>query len=336
MKSKLLATITIMICLNSCSKLPFEKDMASTDPLVNFEYLWDQVDQKYAYFTLKNIDWDSIKRDYQPLISKDMAQDSLFSVLGSMLNELKDDHTNLISPFNISRYNVSIKGDDNMEYRIVQKHYLREQEYTTGGFKHGFMADNTIGYLRYSSFADNVTNYHMAYILNRYRDTKGIVIDIRENGGGNITNISKILSFFTAEKKLVMYNRTRNGRGRDDFGPYEPYHIEPSGSIHTYTKPVVVLIDRSSYSASTFFALASKAMDNFTLVGDKTGGGGGLPNGGQLPNGWRYRFSISQSYDLDKINYSEEGVEPEHYITLDWSDLTRDEILDFAISYLTN
>jgi C-terminal processing protease CtpA/Prc len=133
-----------------------------------------------------------------------------------------------------------------------------------------------------------------------------------------------------------MYNRTRNGRGRDDFGPYEPYYIEPSGSPYTYTKPVVVLTDRGSYSASTFFALAAKAMDTFTLVGDKTGGGGGLPNGGQLPNGWRYRFSISQSYDLDKINYSEEGVEPEYYKKFNWNNLDKDEILDFAIEYLTD
>lgn len=61
----------------------------------------------------------------------------------------------------------------------------------------------------------------------------------------------------------------------------------------------MVLIDRYSYSASTFFSVITKAFDQIKLVGDYTGGGGGIPNGGQLPNGWFYRFSVSQLLDLN-------------------------------------
>jgi C-terminal processing protease CtpA/Prc len=66
-------------------------------------------------------------------------------------------------------------------------------------------------------------------------------------------------------------------------------------------------------------------------MGDTTGGGGGLPNGGQLPNGWTYRFSISQLLDLNGNNYAEDGVAPEIFESFNWSDLTKDEILDRAI-----
>ncbi|HSJ67968.1 MAG TPA: hypothetical protein VK921_09850, partial [Anditalea sp.] len=64
------------------------------------------------------------------------------------------------------------------------------------------------------------------------------------------------------------------------------------------------------------------------------GGGGGLPNGGQLPNGWTYRFSVSQLLDLQGNNYSEQGVPPDIFAEFDWTDLTKDEILDRAMEEL--
>ena len=93
----------------------------------------------------------------------------------------------------------------------------------------------------------------------------------------------------------------------------------------------MVLVDRGSYSATSLFALATKAFSNITLVGDTTGGGGGLPSGGQLPNGWTYRFTVSQVLDLNGNNFTEDGVPPDIKAAFDWSDLTKDEILERAI-----
>jgi C-terminal processing protease CtpA/Prc len=59
-----------------------------------------------------------------------------------------------------------------------------------------------------------------------------------------------------------------------------------------------------------------------------------LPNGGQLPNGWYYRFSVSQLLDLNGENHAEDGVVPDIVATFDWSDLTRDEIIDRAVGEL--
>lgn len=329
-------TILLITFLYSCQKLIFDKDRASDDPFENFDYLWNEVDKKYAYFTLKSVDWDHVRQRYRPMLYTGMSEDSLFNVLGNMLNELRDDHTNLMSPFNVSRYRPIIAGEDNFDYNIVRKYYINESEYTTGGFQHGRIKNQSIGYIRYKTFMTNVTNEEMDFLLNRYKNTIGIIIDLRENGGGNFVNIPRILNRFTDKKTLVMYNRTRNGPGRDDFGPYEPFYITPSDKIKYLGKPVVVLIDGGSYSASTFFALATKAMDNVFLIGETTGGGGGLPNGGQLPNGWVYRFSITQSYDLDKINYAEEGVPPDFRCKLNWLNTNRDEIVELAIDKIVN
>lgn len=322
----------ILLILSSCEKILFEPDKGTRDPLTNFDYLWNEVDKKYSYFELKNIDWNATKNNYRSLLTNNSTDEELFEVLANMLNELRDDHTNLVSPFNISRYNVVLTGQENYRQRTIDEFYI-PNIWISSSFAHGFLDNNKIGYIRYESFMNEFRDEELDFILNRYRNTKGIILDLRQNGGGNVFNVPKILSRFTESKTLVAYSITRNGPNHNDFSERENFYITPY-SGDKYLKPLVVLIDRGSYSASTFFALATKAFPNITLIGDTTGGGGGLPNGGQLPNGWTYRFSVSQLIDLNGNNYAETGVPPDVEAAFDWSDLTKDEIIEKAILML--
>lgn len=326
---KFFGIIIVLALFASCEKILFEKDYASSDPYTNFEYLWNEVDKKYSYLELKGVDWDEIKNQYKARLYLEMSEDSLFNVLAAMVNELKDDHSNLISPFNISFYNVDLTGPDNINYRTLREYYIPSAHFT-GSFVHSFLAGNHIGYVRFGSFATDVDDKMLDHILTRYKDTRGLILDLRSNGGGAIFNIPRILERFSMQRTLVAHSITRNGPNSDDFGPKEPFYIDAHNGI-TYHKPVMVLIDRASYSATTFFALATKSFPHITLVGDTTGGGGGLPAGGQLPNGWIYRFSVSQLLDLQGNNYAEHGVPPDIAVNYDWSDLTKDEIIERAM-----
>ena len=331
MIQRIILFLTIFL-FASCERLLFEPDKATKNSLENFEYLWNEIDKKYSYFELKKIDWDEVRTRYRARLLSGAAPNDevLFKLMGDMMNELRDDHTNLISPFNVQIYNVALKHKPNFNWRTVQEHYLKEPYYTAG-FTHDFLENKQIGYIRYSSFMFGATDNSLDFIINRYSGTRGLILDLRENGGGDLNNIIRILSRFVSSKTLVAYNRTRNGRGRNDFGSYEPFYITPSSSTFKYLKPVMVLVDRGSYSATTFFALATKALPLMVLVGDTTGGGGGLPNGGELPNGWIYRFSISQVSDLDKNIYAENGVPADIAAEFDWTNLQKDEIIEKAI-----
>ena len=59
-----------------------------------------------------------------------------------------------------------------------------------------------------------------------------------------------------------------------------------------------------------------------------------MPNGGQMPNGWRYRFSITQTLSLDGSSEFENGVPPDSQIYFNWPDRTRDEVPEAAIAEL--
>ncbi|EPR71460.1 S41 family peptidase [Cyclobacterium qasimii] len=83
----------------------------------------------------------------------------------------------------------------------------------------------------------------------------------------------------------------------DDFSTWEDITV-PAGE-DVYSGPVVVLTNRRSYSATTFFAQMMKELPQVTIVGDQTGGGGGIPVYGELINGWTYRFSGTQTIDME-------------------------------------
>lgn len=329
----LVLLIAMSIITSSCEFIAFDRTNASSDPYENFDYLWNEIDRKYSYFELKNIDWNQIKATYETQLIDSMSDEQLFNVLANMMNELRDDHSNLIAPFNVSRYNLPLKKPANINMRTIQEHYITNGQ-STGSLFHDYLPGGQIAYIRYQSFMDYIDNQQLDYIINRYKNTKGMIIDLRDNGGGSIMNISMILERFVDEKTLVGYFKTRNGVEHNNFTENNNFYLNSYDSIR-YKQPVVVLIDRGSYSATTMFAVATKALDNITLVGDTTGGGGGLPNGGQLPNGWNYRFSISQLLDLNGNNYAEAGVPPDVTASFDWSDLSKDEILEKAIELLS-
>jgi C-terminal processing protease CtpA/Prc len=318
--------------LTSCERIFWEENLASNDPRENFEYLWNQVDRHYSYFDVKEIDWNEVKTRYNDSIRDGMREEELFRVLGNMMNELRDDHTNLVSPFNISMYEVALNYQPNYNERTIRDYYIPEMMHT-GSLAHNFVAGDSIAYVRYSSFMSPVSNEDMDFVLQRYANTKGLILDLRANGGGNMLNIPIIMERFVDERVLTGYNETRNGPGHEDFSEPVGFYYNTYDGIR-YTKPVMVLVDRGSYSATTFFSLTTKALDNVTLVGDTTGGGGGLPNGGQLPIGWTYRFSVSRLLDLDGQNYAEQGVPPDILASFDWNDLTKDEILERAMEEL--
>lgn len=324
--------VAIAGIFSSCEKILFEPAKPSRDPLTNFDYLWSEVDKKYSYFELKKINWDQIKTKYRSTLSANSNEQELFKALADMLNELRDDHTNLISPFNMSRYNVALRSPQNFNKFTVEKYYV-PNAWITGPFVHDFVGNNEIGYIRYESFASGFSDQDLDLVIRRFQNTKGIILDLRSNGGGDILNPPKILSRFVQSPTLVGYFITRNGPNRNSFGERENFFLTPYSGIK-YNKPVAVLTDRGSYSATSFFSLATKALPNVMLVGDTTGGGGGLPNGGQLPNGWTYRFSISQTLDINGKNYAEDGVPPDHLASFNWADLTKDPIIDRAIQLL--
>ncbi len=335
----LLAAI-ITTCCSSCEKIFMESDPEGT-PTSTFQYLWQKVDEQYAFFDVKAVNWDSVRLVYAPLVTDDISNDSTFAVLAAMLNCLNDGHVNLTSRYDVSRCEaVYTRMYERMQIdpRVVALHYLGPDYHSTGGFRHNGLRHDSVIYVRYSSFSGSASPKYFDYIVHHYPKAQGLVLDLRQNGGGMIENVWNLLRMLPYSGNKLYETQIKSGPKHNEFSPLEsvltPHNLD---NYKPYDKPMLVLTDRGSYSATSFFALCCKSYPNVTTLGDTTGGGLGLPNGGQLPNGWYYRFSITRTIAPDGGNY-ENGVPPDETLFLD-TIATRqghDNIIDRAIAIILN
>ena len=310
----------------SCESYNFDFE---NNPQGNLDALWTILDKNYCYFDYKEINWDSIGTSYKARVTPNMSNDALFDLMGQMLSELKDGHANLIATHDITRY-WSWKEDypANFNSNIIDE-YLSTDYATASSMKYKILEDN-VGYIYYGSFSNPVSNSGLSQILNRMAICNGIILDVRNNGGGNLVNVERIASRFFNERALVGYISHKVGPGHNDFSDLFPKYLDSSNSIR-YQKPVVILTNRGCYSATNEFVSTMKHAHNATIVGDKTGGGGGLPFSSELPNGWSVRFSTSPTFNAAK-EHIEFGVEPDVRLSMTASDINRmrDTYIEYA------
>lgn len=309
------------------------EEQFDNSPKGNFEALWKIMDEGYCFFEYKDIDWDAVYRKYEPMITEDMGQDGLFEVLGNMLGELKDGHVNLYSASDMSRY-WSWHEDypRNFDILTIENRYLGNSYRIAGGMKYTILSDN-IGYVYYEDFSRAVGEGNLDEMLAYFAPCNGIIFDVRDNGGGTLTYAERIAARFTNEKVHTGYIMHKTGPGHNQFSQPKPVYVEPSNRIR-WQKPVAVLTNRSAYSTTNEFANIMRYMPNAVLIGDRTGGGAGLPFTSELPNGWGVRFSASPHLDAEK-NHIEFGIEPD--IKIDLTSLTlHDDIIEEARKTLKN
>ena len=164
---------------------------------------------------------------------------------------------------------------------------------------------------------------------------KGIVLDLRANSGGYGENVSNFMScFYTGEKDLY-YTRFKEGAAHSIVGR-ELVTSEIGNGLVDENIPVVLLVDRYTYSAANLCAFIMADLPNVTLIGERTGGGGGSLRDVALPNGWVLCYTASKFYSMDDMDM-ELGIEPDIYVPYD-EELEKkgDALFDRAVEYLDN
>ncbi|MDL2322843.1 S41 family peptidase [Bacteroidales bacterium OttesenSCG-928-A17] len=329
MKRQIIYSVFLACCI---SFLPgcIEIEKFDNSSRGNFEALWKIIDEQYCFLDYKDVDWDEIYKSYSSRINDRMDQESLFMLLDEMLQELKDGHVNLVSPFDIGRYWKWFEDyPSNFNSSLIDDYYLKKYYSIAGGIRYKVLEDN-IGYMYYGDFSSGLGETNLDYIIDRLAVCEGIIIDVRDNGGGLLSNAEKLASRFVNEKTLVGYIQHKTGKGHNDFSTPHPRYIEPNGRLR-YQKPVVVLTNRSCYSATNDFVNSMKTCPNVTILGDRTGGGSGLPFTSEIPNGWSVRFSACPMYDAE-MNHLEFGIDPDIRVDMNDEDAKegKDTIIETA------
>lgn len=322
-----------LLCATSCIR----EDVSGNTPEANFESLWKIIDEQYCFLDYKKqeygLDWDQVHETYAKRITPSMGWEALFEVLSEMVAELRDGHVNLTSSLASSQYRQWFDSYPRNFSDSIQSIYLKKDYNQSSGLTYQIL-ENNIGYIYCSSFSNGIGDGNLDQTLNRLAICDGLIIDVRNNGGGNLTTAQKLAARFTNQKTLVGYMTHKTGKGHSDFSNPYPVYIEPSNGIR-WQKRAVVLTNRRSFSATNDFVNSMKQFPLITIVGDKTGGGSGLPFTSEIPCGWSIRFSASPILD-PQMNQIEFGINPDVKVDMTSEDMQKgkDTMIEIACKLL--
>ncbi len=182
--------------------------------------------------------------------------------------------------------------------------------------------DKDTGYIHIISFIGNDTPLEFINAMNKIKDTKGLILDLRGNTGGLFQNAVFVSNLFLKSGDIVSVI------GRD--GLSSSYRVQRGEFV--YDKPLVVLVDGDSASASEIVSGALKDNNRAKIVGTKTFGKGVVQKIYALPNQMGMNLTIAKYLTPSGRDINEKGIEPDYEVTFTRDDVNKnfDRQLEFA------
>ncbi len=184
-------------------------------------------------------------------------------------------------------------------------------------------------YIRISQFGDNTNREWMTMIkgisdkLNQDKNIKGVILDLRNNPGGYLTDAQFVASEFLPMRTLVV--------SQDSGITKTQLNVQRQGLLTDTKVKVVVLINKGSASASEIVAGALKDHNRATLVGETSFGKGTVQQAEDLGDGAGLHVTIAKWLTPSGIWVNGKGLAPDVLISLDSKNPAEDTQLEKAV-----
>ena len=186
--------------------------------------------------------------------------------------------------------------------------------------------EKNLGYIRLKSFNENSDKQILLSLkkFEKNKNIKGYVLDLRNNPGGLLSKAISITDFFLNDGEIV------STKGRD---VSETRKFFARKGDETNGKPLIVLINNGSASASEIFAGALKDHKRAIILGESSYGKGSVQSIIPLSNGGGMRLTISKYYLPSGKSISEVGVTPDIFVEETLNDFKIDSLKDNQLNY---
>ena len=169
------------------------------------------------------------------------------------------------------------------------------------------LLENNIGYINITSFDDGCAKeFKEVYNKLNKNKIKGLIIDVRNNGGGILDETLEIADYILDKDNTILITKDREGNEE----------IEKSNKKPIITVPIVVLTNENTASASEILAAALKENGKATIVGETTYGKGLIQELITLSDGSGIKITVEEYYTPNRNKINEVGVVPDVEVSL--------------------
>ncbi|WP_117885347.1 S41 family peptidase [Aureibaculum luteum] len=328
-----------LILFSSCSVAIIGEDQPDTQTN-NFDIFWNDFEQHYSLFTVRDINWNELYNVYRPQVNDEISDEELWSILSNLIEHLDDSHTTLYDGNGhhyTSGYLLNEQSSFEISEELIISKYL---DFVTeipseDRLLYGKVKDKNIGYI-YLGVMDGENPAIIDKIAEELKDYDAIIFDIRQNEGGDDRYSARIAQAFSDGEHFIYTAQTRNGVSYDDFDEIKEFYTHPNQE-NSYVKPVIILTDRATISAGETLLSYMKSYEHVIQVGDTTAGDFSTQSNMRfLPNSWHYIYSIQKVLFPNGESLDGVGHVPDIYIKNTAADISalNDKVFDRAIQYL--
>jgi hypothetical protein len=375
-----ISVVLLFVFLSSCKKekgVTNPKDANSLQEI--FLLFWEKMNIQYVYWDKERLDWNSIYKQYQPLFSKlnkndDDDKRKAASYFKQMTATFIDNH------FKISFQDTLLAGvviDPSFERKIKSDNYHARYNYEGVVWSYldeGFLSENgkvnqngklinvTAGTINknilyfhcnffslkksYEASDGNKVKHVLDYFFSELKRTpnpiNGIIIDLRNNSGGNVADLNFLAGKLVTQDVLFGYSRSKSGLGRLSYQPWLESKLRHDPDYNVIV-PIILLGDNFTASLSEIIILALRSKKNL-FIGEQTYGATGAVSDSEVFNSGS--FSVNKFLTVttssvefkgpDGAFYEGIGITPDRYSPFNLHDLSlgKDAQLEFAISQI--
>lgn len=242
------------------------------------------------------------------------ANDIIFSVDGKEISGMPiSEVANLVKGKENSVVEVTILRNDEKFTKKITRKEIKIKTVKTN-------IDKNIGYIQISTFVSASTPNEFLEALEKTQKTQGLIIDLRGNTGGLLPNAVFIANLFINDGNIVSIV------GRDGY----KFDIKAQNLDYKINKPLIILIDGASASASEILSGALKDYDKAILLGTKTYGKGMVQKIIPLQNNTGLNLTIAKYLTPKGNDINKKGIEPDYKVEFTLNDLKNQNDVQLA------
>ncbi len=298
-----------------------------------FDQLWEALDRKYAMFVLRpEVDWATLREEYR---SRALACKSVTEFAGTcaeMLKPLRDLHVWIqVAGKSVPVFNRPRTANANPSAHRAILGSLHDE----GHGVQWAMTDDRIGFIAIYGWGDQAIPALCLAALEKMRDTRGLIVDVRLNGGGNEDRAMEFAARFLKQEFVYAYSQFRNGPGHTNLTQKFPRKIAARGPWR-YDRPVILLIGQKCMSSNESFICMMTGDPDVTTMGDHSCGSSGNPEIINLPLDMTVSVPRWIDYLPDGTPLDERGFRPQVQFKPGPGAFegARDDLLDAALKRL--